>query len=90
MGTANLSPATSLSLLRVGAVPQKGFFYSSHSARIGAYNEGLGIGFADAWIMNRLDWVSIEMLQVYFDSNISVTAASRLIFAHMLPQGQAV
>ena len=64
-----------------------GHYYGSHSARIGGFNELLGLGFGSAWIMNRLDWVAAGMLQVYYDSCLSVTAASRWFFAHMLPPG---
>lgn len=85
LGVAHLGRAMGAALELVGKHPPKGFFYASHSARIGGYNELLGLGFTDGWIMARLDWASPAMLQVYYDSSISVTAASRWLFAHMLP-----
>lgn len=85
LGTADLGVAVEHAVAFVGASAPEGCFYASHSARIGGYNELLGLQFTREWIMTRLDWTSPNMIQVYFDSRISVTAASEFFFAHMRP-----
>lgn len=55
--------------------------YTSHSARIGGYNELHGLGFAKEWIMRRLDWENEAMLRVYLDSTVIPTDHSRWFFA---------
>jgi hypothetical protein len=62
-----------------------GCTYSSHSARIGAYNEWLALSFPTPWIMHRMGWESDGMLRVYYDPRIAVTDDSGWFFAHMRP-----
>lgn len=64
--------------------PPDGCTYSSHSPRIGGYNELLVLQFSKEYIMRRLDWDSEAMLRVYHDSRIVVTDPSRWFFAHLL------
>lgn len=40
------------------------FIYTSHSSRIGGYNELLNLRFPKEWIMRRLDYESEQMLRV--------------------------
>jgi hypothetical protein len=60
--------------------------YSSHSARIGAYNEWLALSFPSPWIMHRMGWESPGMLRVYYDPRITVTDDSGWFLAHMRPR----
>jgi hypothetical protein len=62
-----------------------GCTYSSHSARIGAYNEWLALSFPTPWILHRPGWESEGMLRVYYDPRIIVTDDSGWFFAHMRP-----
>ena len=87
LGTARLSAAMDRAQLLTGTTEPPGHYYGSHSTRIGGCNELRGLGFGAAWIINRLDWVAFAMLQVYYNSRLSVTAAPRWFFAHMLPPG---
>lgn len=89
LGSANLKNVRLLLLQNAGVMEPRGFFHSSHSARIGGYNDLLGLSSIVIWIMNRFELVSMEILHVYCDSMITVTAASRLFFAHIMSQGQA-
>jgi integrase len=50
-----------------------GCAYSSHSARIGTYNEWLALSFPTPWIMHRMRWESDGMLRIYYDPRITVT-----------------
>ena len=63
-----------------------GCTYSSHSARIGAYNEWLALSFPTPWIMHRMGWESDGMLRVYYDPRITVTDDSGWFFDHMRPR----
>lgn len=81
--TPSLSDALDRSLALVNGNAPAGCCYSSHSPRIGGYNELLGLGFSKEWIMRRLDWESEAMLRVYLDSSIVPTDHSRWFFAHL-------
>lgn len=83
--TASLSDSLAQALLLVNATAPDGCRYSSHSPRIGGYNELLGLGFSKEWIMRRLDWESEAMLRVYLDGSIVPTDHSRWFFAHLRP-----
>jgi integrase len=62
-----------------------GCSYSSHSARIGSFNEWLALSFPSPWIMHRMGWESEGMLRVYYDPRITVTDDSGWFFAHLRP-----
>jgi integrase len=62
-----------------------GCVFSSHSVRIGAFNEWLSLAFPTPWIMHRMGWESMGMLQVYYDPRITVTDDSIWFFGHMRP-----
>lgn len=76
LGAANLSAGLSIALKVVNASPPAGFYYGSHSLRIGGFNELVNLQFTKAWLMQRLDWASEVMFQVYFNSRIVVTPVS--------------
>jgi integrase len=61
--------------------PPVGCTYSSHSARISAYNEWMALSFPTPWIMHRMGWESDGMLRVYYDWRITVTDDSGWFFA---------
>jgi integrase len=63
-----------------------GCSYSSHSVRIGAYNEWMAMGFPTPWIMHRMGWESDAMLRVYYDPRITVTDDSGWFFDHLRPR----
>lgn len=81
--TPRLADALDRSLALVNHEAPLGCRYTSHSPRIGGYNELLGLGFAKEWMMKRLDWESEAMLRVYLDSAIVPTDHSRWFFAHL-------
>lgn len=83
VGSANLRTGLCKALEAVGEVAERGFFYGSHSPRIGGFNELVKLGFSRAWLMHRLDWASETMFQVYFDSRIVTTPDSEWFFAHL-------
>ena len=74
LGTAHLGAAVSRALHLTATEAPLGHYYGSHSARIGGFDELLGLGFGSAWIVNRLHWVAAGMLKVYYESRLSVTA----------------
>lgn len=78
-----LGDAVKAAMVALGEQNPKVFFYSSHSPRIGALNELVGLQFAKPWIMHRLDWASEGMFQVYFDGRIVPTSESYWFFAHL-------
>jgi hypothetical protein len=81
--TASHAVATLISALSFTA--PVGCTNSSHSVRIGAYNEWLALSFPTPWIMHRIGWEIEGMLRVYYDPRIIVTDDSGWIFAHMRP-----
>jgi integrase len=84
--TATHAIAALMSALPPSVVVPTGCTYSSHSARIGAYNEWLALSFPTPWIMHRMGWESEGMLRVYYDPRIAVTDDSGWFFAHMRPR----
>ena len=50
-------------------------------ARIWGFNKVLVLQLTRQWLMTRMDWSTLTMFQGYFDSRISVTAASEWGFA---------
>jgi hypothetical protein len=82
---ATYAVAALMSSLPRSASAPTGGTYSSHSARIGAYNEWLALSFLTPWKMHRMGWESDGMLRVYYDPRIAVTDDSGWVFAHMLP-----
>lgn len=87
LGSAKLGVALSTVLGELGIRAEEGFHYASHSLRIGAFNELLNLQFSRAWILQRLDWGSEAMFQVYFDSRMATTADSGWFFAHLRQAG---
>lgn len=65
--------------------PPSGALYTSHSLRIGGYNELSCLRAPKEWLMRRLDWGSEAMLRVYHDSNVVATDDSNFFFAHIVP-----
>lgn len=63
--------------------PQENGHYSSHSPRIGWYNELSVLGFSKKWIVQRLDWETEAMVRVYHDSLIVAIAHSGWFFANL-------
>lgn len=84
-GRPSLAAAVDLVVSRLGLTPPPDCYYSSHSPRIGGFNELLCLQFSRMWIMQRLDWTAENMFSVYYDSRISTTAASHWFFGHMRP-----
>lgn len=82
-GTASLRAGLERALSLVKAEAEKGYYYATHSPRIGGFNELVQLGFSRAWLMHRLDWASEAMFQVYFDGSIRSTPDSEWFFAHM-------
>jgi integrase len=82
---ATYAVAALMSALPPSVSTPTGCTYSSHSARIGAYNEWLALSFPTPWIMHRTGWESDGMLRVYYDPRIPVTDDSGWFFAHMRP-----
>lgn len=80
---SSLSHAMSRALTLVGASPPAGFYYGSHSPRIGGFNALTLLQFGPTWIMHRLDWASDAMFSTYFDSRILLTPDSEWFFAHL-------
>jgi hypothetical protein len=62
--TATYAVASLMSALPSSVGAPTGCIYSSHSARIGAYNEWLALSFPTPWIMHRMGWESDGMLRV--------------------------
>ena len=85
LGSANLSRGMELVLHLVGAQAPAGFYYGSHSARIGGFNCLLQLQFSREWIMQRLDWTDDAMFRVYYDSRITACEDSKWFFAHLHP-----
>lgn len=61
----------------------QGCIYSSHSIRIGTYNEMRALGLPAARILHHLGWASASMQATYYDPRISVTADSEFWFGHL-------
>ena len=70
-------------LVRLRVSPPSGYYYSSHSMRIGSFNELVVLGYRREFIMRRLDRSSAQTLLVYTDSIIHPSASSRWFFAHL-------
>jgi hypothetical protein len=83
--TATYAVASLMSSLPPSVGAPTSCIYSSHSARIGAYNVWLALSFHTPWIMHRMGWESDGMLRVYYDPRIAVTDDSGWFFAHMRP-----
>lgn len=79
----SLSDCLQLELHVVQATAPQGCRYTSHSPRIGGYNELVGLGFSKEWTMRRLDWESEVMLRVYMDGTVVHTDHSIWFFAHL-------
>lgn len=82
---ASLQTCVARAVALAGIEIPTGCYFSSHSPRIGGFNELLGLQYTREFIMHRLDWVSEAMLRVYTDTRIVPTEHSRLFFAHMHP-----
>jgi hypothetical protein len=54
--TATYAVASLMSALPPSVGAPTGCIYSSHSARIGAYNEWLALSFPTPWTMHRMGW----------------------------------
>lgn len=80
-----LRRAVSGAVASVGVKAPPGYYFASHSPRIGGLNELVNLHFPKPWIMHRLDWESEAMFQVYYDGQIRLTAASSWFFAHLRP-----
>ena len=80
---ADLGSALQSVLVRLRVSPPSGYYYSSHSMRIGSFSELVVLGYRREFIMRRLDWSSDEMFLVYTDSIIHPSASSRCFFAHL-------
>lgn len=76
LGAADLSAGLATALSAVNASPPAGYYYGSHSLRIGGFDELVNLQFTKPWLMQRLDWSSEAMFQVYYDSRIVVAAVS--------------
>lgn len=72
-------------LLLSGQHPPEGCCYTSHSSRIGGYNERSVLQFPKEFIIRRLYWDTETMLRVYHDSRISVNDSSTWFFGHLRP-----
>lgn len=83
LGTASLGAALERALFAIGVQAPDGYYYGSHSPRIGGLNELVNLQFSKEYIMRRLDWSSDGMFGVYFDTRISFTEASKFFFAHL-------
>lgn len=83
LGSASLAHAVARALDLVGVAPPPGFYFGSHSPRIGGFNELVHLQFTKVWLMHRLDWSSEAMFSVYFDSRILFTADSDWFFGHL-------
>lgn len=70
-------------LRAVNVEPPNGCVYSSHSLRIGCYNELRALGLPEARIMHHLGWASQSMGSVYYDPRIQVTDDSEFFFGHL-------
>lgn len=83
LGKASLPVVVERALALVEATALPGFYFGSHSPRIGGFNELLNLQFTQIWVMQRLDWTSDTRFQVYHDSRILPTPMSSLFIAHM-------
>jgi hypothetical protein len=63
--TATHAVSALMSALSPSGGAPTGCTYSSHSARIGAYNEWLALSIPTPWIMHRMGWESEGMLREY-------------------------
>ena len=70
-----------LAALRVE--PPQGCIYSSHSLRIGTYNELRALGLPSRRILHHLGWATASMQATYYDPRIRVTADSEWWFGHL-------
>lgn len=83
LGAASLGSSLKVVLSELDIAAPSGYYYASHSARIGAFNELAGLGFSKVWLLHRMDWTSEAMFKVYFDSRIERTLDSEWFFAHL-------
>lgn len=82
----NLATSVADALAAVRAEPPSQCIYSSHSPRIGSFNEQLHLGSSKELIMHRFDWKSESMFRTYADSSVTQSTASKWFFAHMMPK----
>ena len=82
-GSADLGSSLRACLLRLRTRAPPGFYFGSHSPRIGSFNELFLLNFPREYIMRRLDWVNSDMFLVYTDSQIVVTPDSKWVFEHL-------
>lgn len=80
-GTVQSALRTVLAALRIE--PPHGCAYSSHSLRIGTYNELRVLGFPSQRILHHLGWTTESMQATYYDPRISATADSEWWFGHL-------
>lgn len=82
-GGVNLGDSVDLALRSAGVTAPTGYYYASHSARIGSFNELVALQFSTVWILHRLDWSSEGNFRTYHDSRIVRSPASDWFFAHL-------
>lgn len=80
LGTAKLSHGVDRALALISATAPPGFYFGSHNPRIGGFNELLNLQFTKMWIMQRMDWASESMFQVYFDKSNCPHPALQFVF----------
>lgn len=76
LGAASLGDGLRRVLAGLGEQAPEGYYYGSHSMRIGSFNELVQLQFSREWLLHRLDWSSEAMFRVYSDSRISKTKDS--------------
>lgn len=80
---ASLGVAVSQALIFIDAALREGFYYASHSPRIGGLNELVSLQYSKPWIMHRLDLRSDSMFSVHYDSRVLLTNDSEWFFGHL-------
>ena len=66
-----------------GCMAPDGCYYSSHSLRMGSFNELSLLDLPMDFIMRRLDWESEEMLRVHLDIRLTKSPQSHWFFGHL-------
>ena len=83
LGQASLRVALDQVLQHLELSAPDGFYYGTHSARIGGFNELSLLQFSKVFLMHRLDWSTESMFRTYYDGLITRSPDSDWFFAHL-------
>lgn len=83
LGTENFGNSLAAMFHGLGFTPPKGYYYASHSLRIGSFIDLVNLQLSRRGLIQWLDWSTEVIFQAYFYGLITMTADSGLFFVYM-------